>query len=256
MKKKSAETPLETAPTLSLALLGYGKMGRAIAALAGSRGFKVGLVLDIDSNRKGSGITGKNLQGIDVCVDFSAPDAAVENIRRVAGLGKDLVVGTTGWNERLDQVRKIVESSGVGMVYAANFSIGTQLFFRVARVAAQAFAGFPMYAPFITETHHQFKKDAPSGTALELKRQVEPYLAGREIPVASVRAGFIPGTHELGFDSEADTIIVRHTARSRQGFAEGALLAARWVVGKKGLYNFAEMLERGTSERYRSKIKG
>jgi 4-hydroxy-tetrahydrodipicolinate reductase len=232
---------------LNLALLGYGKMGRAIAALAESRGFKVGLTLDIDANRKGAGITKKNLESVDVCVDFTAPDAAVENIRRVAALGKNLVVGTTGWNKDLEKVYRIVESSGIGMVYAANFSIGTQLFFRVARVAAEAFAAFPLYAPYITESHHQAKKDAPSGTALELKRQIEPYLAGRDVPVASVRAGYIPGTHELGFDSEADSVIIRHTARSRQGFAEGALLAARWVVGKKGLYTFAEVLENGAN---------
>jgi 4-hydroxy-tetrahydrodipicolinate reductase len=245
MKKlSSAGSP---APTLNLALLGYGKMGHAIAALAESRGFKIRLALDIDSNRKGAGITRKNFEGIDVCVDFTTPDAVVENIRRVAALGISLVVGTTGWSKDLEKVRKVVESNGVGMVYAANFSIGTQLFFRVARVAAEAFAGFPLYAPYITEAHHQQKKDAPSGTALELKRQIEPYLAEREIPVASVRAGFIPGVHELGFDSEADTIVLRHTARSRQGFAEGALLAARWVVGKKGLYTFAEILEKGAS---------
>ncbi len=245
MKKRSAVAKGEADPIVNLALLGYGKMGRAIASLAESRGFKVRLALDIDSNRKGAGITKKNFEGIDVCLDFTAPDAVVENIRHVAALGKNLVVGTTGWGKDLEKVRKIVESNGVGMVYAANFSIGTQLFFRVARVAAEAFARFPSYAPFITETHHQFKKDAPSGTALELKRQIEPYLAGREIPISSVRAGYIPGIHELGFDCESETILVRHAARSRQGFAEGALFAARWVVGKKGLYTFAEVLERG-----------
>ncbi len=246
MKASSNHSKSVTEPIVNLALLGYGKMGRAVEALAELRGFKVRLVLDIDTNREGSGITKKNLEGVDVCVDFTTPDAVIENIRRVAGLGKNLVVGTTGWNKDLEKVRKIVESNGVGMVYAANYSIGIQLFYRIARVASEAFAGFSMYAPFITETHHQFKKDAPSGTALELKRQIEPCLAGREIPVASIRAGFIPGTHELGFDSESDTIILRHTARSRQGFAEGALFAARWVMGKKGLYTFAEVLDKAT----------
>ncbi len=243
METSSKDPPIS--PTLNLALLGHGKMGKAVAALAEARGFQVRLILTAESNRDGSGITRKNFEGIDVCVDFSAPAAVVENIRRVAGLGCNLVVGATGWHERLEEVRKIVASGGVGMVYAPNFSIGVQLFYRAARVAAEIFAGFPMYAPYITEAHHRQKKDAPSGTALELKRQVEPYLAGREIPVASVRAGSIPGTHEFGLDSEADTVIVRHTARSRQGFAEGALYAARWVVGKKGLFSFAEVLERG-----------
>jgi 4-hydroxy-tetrahydrodipicolinate reductase len=155
------------------------------------------------------------------------------------------VVGTTGWHDRLEEVRKLIESADVGMVYAANFSIGVQLFYRAARAAAEIFAGFPIYEPYLTETHHHFKKDAPSGTAIELKRRVQPHFQGREIPVASVRAGYFPGTHELGFDSEGDTVVLRHTARGRQGFAEGALYAARWVVGKKGLFNFAEILNTG-----------
>ena len=244
----SSSTGPAMGPTLNIALLGHGKMGRAIAGLAESRGFHVRLILTAESNRDGSGITRKNFEGIDVCVDFTTPAAVVENVRRVAALGCNLVVATTGWHERLDEVRKIVEASGVGIVYAPNFSIGVQLFYRAACAAAEIFAKFPMYAPYLTEAHHQSKKDAPSGTALELKHQVEAHLAGRPIPVASVRAGFIPGTHELGFDSEADTVILRHTARSRQGFAEGALYAARWVVGRKGLFDFAEVLESGAED--------
>lgn len=234
--------------TLNLALLGYGKMGKTVAQLAPQRGFQVRLVLDIDANRHGEGVTAKDFQGIDVCVDFTTPDAVLGNIRRVAALGCNLVVGTTGWHDHVEEVRKVIEESGVGMVYAANFSIGVQLFYRLARAAAEIFAGFPMYEPYLTETHHRFKKDAPSGTALELKRQVQPHLPGRDIPIASVRAGYIPGTHELGFDSEADTITLRHAARSRQGYAEGALYAARWVVGKKGLFSFADVLQSGAGD--------
>ncbi len=240
---------------VNLALLGYGKMGKVLAQLAPQRGCAVKLTLDIDGNAKGSGITRENFAGIDVAVDFTTPDAVVENIRRVAGLGVNLVVGTTGWNDRLEEVRAIVEKSGIGMVYAANFSIGVQLFYRAARAAAEIFAAFPIYEPYITEAHHRAKKDAPSGTAKELKRQVELLLKGREIPVASIRAGFIPGTHELGFDSEADTIILRHTARGRQGFAEGALHAARWVVGKKGLFTFEQVLKDET-QRHQDTKKG
>jgi 4-hydroxy-tetrahydrodipicolinate reductase len=230
-------------PTLNLALLGHGKMGRTIAQLAPERGFEVRLILTAQSNRNGGGIDRRNLQGIDVSVDFTTPSAVVDNISRLAELGCSLVVGTTGWYNRLDEVRRKIESCGVGMVYAANFSIGVQLFYRLARAAAGFFAGFPAYEPYLIEAHHRAKKDAPSGTALELKRQVEPYLAGRQIPVSSLRAGYIPGTHEFGFDSEADTVLLRHSARSRQGFAEGALYAARWVVGKKGLFSFADVLE-------------
>ena len=226
-----------------LALLGHGKMGRTIAALAPQRGFEVRLVMDVDVNAQGQGITREKFQGVDVCVDFTTPEAVIDNIDRVAALGVNLVVGTTGWHARIEEVQRIIESAGVGMVYGANFSIGIQLFYRLARAAAEIFAPFPMYDPHLTEAHHKFKKDAPSGTALEIKRQIQSEFGSRELPVTSVRAGYIPGTHELGFDSEADTIILRHTARGRQGFAEGALLAARWVVGKKGLFNFADVLE-------------
>lgn len=225
-----------------LALLGYGKMGRTIAQLAPQRGFEVGLTLDIEDNQNGAGITPDNFRGIGVAIDFTTPEVAVENIRSVAALKCNLVVGTTGWHARLDEVRQAVESNGIGMVYAANFSIGVQIFYRLARAAAASFREFGMYEPYITEAHHSAKKDAPSGTALELKRVVEAQLARRPVPVTSVRAGYIPGTHELGFDSEADTVILRHTARSRQGFAEGALVAARWVVGKKGLFTFDDVI--------------
>lgn len=230
---------------INLALLGYGKMGKTLEQLAPQRGFEVRLVMDVDMNAKSQGITREKFQGIDVCVDFTTPDAALENIQRVAGLGVNLVVGTTGWHQHQAEVRKVIEQAGVGMVYGANFSIGINLFYRLARAAAEIFAPFPMYDPFLTEAHHKMKKDAPSGTALEIKRQIQPCFREREIPVASVRAGYFPGMHELGFDSEADTVFLRHTARGRQGFAEGALHAARWVVGKKGFYSFAEVLELG-----------
>jgi 4-hydroxy-tetrahydrodipicolinate reductase len=227
---------------LNLVLLGYGKMGRAIAALAPQRDFCVVRVLDENSNQDQKGITPENLEGIDVALDFTTPQAVVDNIRRVAALGCNIVVGTTGWMERLDEARSAVETAGTGLVYGANFSIGVQLFYRAARAMATAFSAHPEYEPYITEAHHHLKKDAPSGTALELKRQVQVILPGREIDVASIRAGHIPGTHEMGFDSEGDTVILRHTARSRQGFAEGALYAARWVAGKRGVFNFAEIL--------------
>ena len=240
MSDPTANSPQNA--NLKLAILGYGKMGRTIAQLAPQRGFEVRLVMDIDVNAAGAGVTKENFKGIDVCIEFTEPRAVIENIRCVADVGCNLVVGTTGWHDQLDEVRKFVEASGIGLVYAANFSIGVNLFYQVARAAAEAFARFPMYDPYLTEAHHKFKKDAPSGTALEIKRQVQPAFKDREIPVSSTRAGTIPGIHELGFDSEADTVIVRHTARSRQGFAEGALYAARWVAGKKGLFNFADVL--------------
>ena len=237
-----------TLRTLNLVLLGYGKMGKSVAALAPQRGFNVVGVLDGESNRDRQGITAENLKDADVAVDFTTSEAVVENIRHLAALGCDMVVGTTGWMDRIDEVRRAVESAGTGMVYGANFSIGVQLFYRTAQAMARIFAGYPAYEPYIMESHHRFKKDAPSGTALELKRQVQPALGSREVSVASVRAGYIPGAHEFGFDSEGDTVILRHTARTRQGFAEGALYAARWVVGKRGVFSFAEILNTVSSD--------
>ena len=234
------DDPNFTSP-LKLALLGYGRMGQAVAQIAPERGFEVRLVLIDETNREGSGLMPANFQGIDVAIDFTTPDAALDNIRRVADLGCNLVVGTTGWGSHLDEVRGVVERAGIGLVHGANFSVGAQLFFQAAEAAARVFARFPMYEPYITETHHRFKKDAPSGTALELQRRIQPAFGERPIAMGSIRAGYIPGTHELGFDSEADTVILRHTARGRQGFAEGALYAARWVIGKKGLFTFADL---------------
>jgi 4-hydroxy-tetrahydrodipicolinate reductase len=235
---------------VNLAVLGYGKMGRTIVQLAPQRGFDVRLIMDIDANAGPTssslplsiGINSGNFKGIDVCIEFTEPKAVLDNIRRVAETGCNLVVGTTGWHSQFDEVRQIVEDCRIGLVYAANFSIGVNLFYRLAKQAAELFAGFPIYDPYLTESHHKFKKDAPSGTALEIKRQVQPAFKDREVPVSCTRAGHIPGVHELGFDSEADTVILRHTARSRQGFAEGALYAARWVAGKKGLFSFADVL--------------
>jgi len=228
---------------LNLALIGHGKMGRALAQLAPARGFDVRVVLTSETNAAGTGVTPEVFREIDVAIEFTNAAAVLRNIRQIAAVGCNLVVGTTGWTEDLDVVRQVVESAGVGLVYAANFSIGVQAFYKTARAAAEIFAKLRMYEPYITEVHHRFKKDAPSGTAEELKRQIGSQFPGREVPTASVRAGYFPGTHELGFDSEADTVVLRHTARGRQSFAEGALLAAKWVVGKRGLFTFADVLE-------------
>jgi 4-hydroxy-tetrahydrodipicolinate reductase len=232
-----------TSRTIHLALLGHGRMGRTIEELAPRRGFQVQLILTSKSNAEGAGIQPEPFQGVDVCVDFTNSAAVVANVRRAARLGCCLVVGTTGWGEHVEEVREVVVRGGVGMVYAANFSLGVQLFYHIARAAAERLSSFPLFSPYIVETHHRLKKDAPSGTALELAKQVEPLLGGGALPVSSVRAGYFPGTHEFGFDAEAETIVLRHTARTRQAFAEGALHAARWVVGKKGLFHFSETLE-------------
>jgi 4-hydroxy-tetrahydrodipicolinate reductase len=228
---------------IRLLLLGHGRMGRTIEQLASSRGFVISATLTAQSNAGGEGLAPKTLAAADVVIDFTRPDVALENIRRVAASGGRMVVGTTGWYEHLDEARQVVERHNAGLVYAANFSLGVQLFYRLAREAARLMARWPQYEPFIIETHHHFKRDAPSGTAQELVRQVEPHLGSRLPAIQSVRAGYVPGTHELGFDTEGETLLLRHAARTRQAFAEGALVAALWVAGNTGFHHFSEILD-------------
>ena len=227
---------------MKIALLGYGKMGKLLDELAPSLGMEVVKRLDIWNNQGGSGITKENFRGVEVALDFSMPEAALENIPRVAGLGINLVVGTTGWHDKLDQMRAAVEKHGIGMVYGSNFSIGVNIFYRVAETAARWLKERPEYDPWVYEIHHRAKLDAPSGTALKLRDVLLAEYGTRSICVSSARAGTVPGEHTVGFDSEADTITLTHTARSRKGFALGALRAAEWVRGKRGLYEFSEVL--------------
>ena len=238
----------ELGTRLALALIGYGKMGKALEQLAPARGFEVRFILNGEAIRSGADFDAAKFRGVDVAIEFTSPPAVLESIRRVAALGCNLVVGTTGWSDQLEEVRGVVERAGIGLVYGSNFSVGAQLFFKIAEAGAGIVARFPIYEPYITETHHRFKKDAPSGTALELKRRIQPAFGTRDVSVGSIRAGYVPGTHELGFDSEADTIILRHTARGRAGFAEGVLYAARWIAGKKGVFTFADLFASNAKE--------
>jgi 4-hydroxy-tetrahydrodipicolinate reductase len=227
---------------MKLALLGYGKMGRMVEDAAGREGQDVVAILDPVSGSRGS------LGDADVCIDFTEPGAVIENIKAAVAARVAIVVGTTGWYDRLEEARGLVEAGGIGLVYGSNFSVGVNLMFKITRYAAELFSRFPSHDPFIEEAHHKFKKDAPSGTAIFLKRIVESQYE-RDVPTSSTRAGYIPGRHVVGFDSEADTLTVSHTARSRAGFVEGALLAARWISDRKGFYEFSEIIE----ERLRSK---
>ena len=221
---------------MKLALLGYGKMGRMIEQAATAGGLEVVCVIDPITGSRGT------LTDADVCVDFSEPDAVTGNIKMAADARVSMVVGTTGWYDRVDEARQIVEAGAIGLVYGSNFSVGVNLMFKLAAYASEIFKQFELHDPFIEEAHHKFKKDAPSGTALSLKRIVEETY-GRDVPTASTRAGYFPGKHTLGFDSEADTLEIVHTARSRAGFADGALIAAKWIAGRKGFYEFAEIIE-------------
>jgi 4-hydroxy-tetrahydrodipicolinate reductase len=226
---------------MKIALLGYGKMGKLVEAAALQEGWHVGPKLDIYSNADGRGITASAMAGVDVAVDFSQPDAVIANVEAMARLGINLVVGTTGWLQEIERVRDLVRDSGIGMVYGANFSVGMNLFFRIVEQAAQLAGSLGQYDAFVAEQHHRAKKDAPSGTALQLKQILDPHFRDRQLAISSTRSGFIPGNHTVGFDCEADTIVLEHRVRNRQGFAEGAILAAKWIAGKKGLYDFHEV---------------
>src|SRR5579863_1760907 len=218
-----------------LAIVGYGKMGRMIEALAPEYGFSVHTRVDVNDDIQGA-------QGSDVAIEFSTPEAVVGNIERLASLGIPVVVGTTGWLGQMDLVRASVEAHGTGLVWSPNFSIGVNVFSRLVKEAAKLLADEPQYGAWAWEIHHNTKKDAPSGTLIKLVNDMKCAGYERNIDTSSNRAGAHPGTHEIGFDSAADTITLRHTARSREGFARGALKAAQWVIGKQGFHEFAEVL--------------
>lgn len=236
--------PEQESRILRLALVGYGKMGRILEQLAPEYGFEVDLKLDEFNNEGGAGITADNFRNVDVAADFSIPAVVAGNVERMAALGVNVVIGTTGWQDELPRVQAAVERDKIGLVYGANFSVGVQAFYRIVETAAQVLAKEEEYDAWAYEVHHKMKKDAPSGTMLQLVRRMEETGYRRKIDVASNRAGYAPGTHEIGFDSEADTIRLTHTARSRGGFARGALRAARWIAGKKGLYEFSAIWDR------------
>jgi 4-hydroxy-tetrahydrodipicolinate reductase len=227
---------------MKIALLGYGKMGKLIEELAAARGMELVLRLDEYNNREGDAITAENFRGVDVALDFSTPQAAIENIPRVVALGVNMVVGTTGWHEHIRPIQTLVKRHNTGLVYGSNFSVGVNVFYRIVAEAARAFKDQPDYDPWIHEMHHRMKLDAPSGTALKLRDALAAAYGERAINVSSARAGAVPGVHTVGFDSEADTITLTHSARSRKGFALGALYAAEWIHGRKGFYDFSEVL--------------
>jgi 4-hydroxy-tetrahydrodipicolinate reductase len=227
---------------MNLAIVGYGKMGRLIEQLAPEYGCEVKLRLDVDNNAKFEGLTKENFRGIDAAMEFSTPATATENIERLARLGVNAVIGTTGWFGEMERARAAVERGGTGLVWSSNFSVGANLFSQIVAEAARLFAREPEYGAWAWEIHHATKKDAFSGTLLGLVEKMKESGYEKRIDTSSSRAGAHPGTHEIGFDSAADTITIRHTARSREGFARGALRAARWIVGKKGFFDFREIV--------------
>jgi 4-hydroxy-tetrahydrodipicolinate reductase len=242
---------------MNIALIGYGKMGREVEALAPKQGLSIVAKFDIDNNHNGSGLTAETLKGVDVCIDFSIPGEVLTNLQRVAECGKNIVIGTTGWQDRVEEARQIVERERIGLVHAANFSIGVNLFLKLVEEAGRQFAQFEDYDVSIHEVHHKEKLDSPSGTALEIgktllrtsKRKKE-LLAGNaqgkikpeQLQISSARTGSVTGIHSVTFDSLADTIELKHTAKNRSGFALGALFAAKWIKGKRGWYSMQDVL--------------
>jgi 4-hydroxy-tetrahydrodipicolinate reductase len=227
---------------MNLAIIGYGKMGHLIEQLAPEYGLTVRLRLDGSSNASAASITDGNFHGIDVAVEFSTSSAVTQNIERLASLGINTVVGTTGWTQHLEQAKAAVRESGIGLVWSPNYSIGVNIFLQLASEASRLVACRPEYGAWAWEIHHAAKKDDPSGTLLKVVDEMKKADPRRDVSMSSNRAGSHPGTHEIGFDSTADTITIRHASRSREGFARGALLAAQWVVGKQGWFEFRDVL--------------
>jgi 4-hydroxy-tetrahydrodipicolinate reductase len=218
-----------------LAIVGYGKMGKLIEQLATEYDFAIHSTLDVDDNLN-------HAAGADVAIEFTNPHAVAANVEKLAPLQIPLVVGTTGWAADMARVRTAIESNHSALIWSPNFSIGVNVFARLVHEAAKLLAREAQYGAWAWEIHHHTKKDAPSGTLIKLVEEMKAAGFPRAIDVSSNRAGAHPGTHEIGFDSAADTITLRHTARSREGFARGALKAAQWIIGKKGIFEFSDVL--------------
>jgi 4-hydroxy-tetrahydrodipicolinate reductase len=217
-------------------VLGKGKTGSLVAEVARERGHGV-RALDINENEHAAALTAPNLAGVDVVIDFTAPEAAVENIRAVLALGSRIVVGTTGWYSKLDELKALAAKRGGGFLYGTNFSIGVQKLFRLTAELAQ----LEGYRFSVAETHHTSKLDAPSGTAITLKEIILSARPGIDVPVTSQRIGDAKGEHIVTAQSDYDTLELRHDAQSRRGFAVGAVRGAEWLAGKSGAWEFREI---------------
>lgn len=223
---------------MNLLVLGKGKTGSLVAEVARERGHQV-RVLGAAENSSAQALTKDGVRGVDVVIDFTTPQAVVQNIEACAQASASMVVGTTGWHAELPRVKELVEKSGIGFLYAPNFSVGVNVLFEIARAAGVALKHG--YAGHIVERHHEQKKDKPSGTAAKMK-QLMDQAGGTNLEITSIREGDIVGTHVILLDSANDTMMITHDAKSRRGFAEGAVQAAEWLAGKKGFFEFKDVL--------------
>lgn len=228
--------------SLRILLVGYGRMGKAVDALSADYGCEVVERLDVHNNRRGEGIDSPALPDVDVAIEFSLADSAASNVKKLAARGINVVVGATGWDAQEEEVRRAAEEARIGVVHAANFSLGVNLFAAVVERSAALFARHEDFGSWIHEGHHAAKRDAPSGTALALRTAMRTAGYGRDVDVSSTRAGRMPGTHTVGYDGPFDTITLTHTARDRATFARGALEAARWVRGRSGWFSMRDVL--------------
>ncbi len=242
---------------MHIALIGYGRMGKEVEAVAKEKGLKIATIFTEENNTGGLGIAPETLRGVDVCIDFSMPTAVLDNIEAVADCGKNIVVGTTGWYDKLDHIRKLVKEKKIGFLYSSNFSLGVNVFSQIVMDASRLFEKYSDYDVSIQEMHHTGKADSPSGTALSLgsvvlqslKRKTEILhetahgtIKPHQLHVTSTRVGHVTGTHTVLFDSEYDSIELVHRAKSRRGFALGAVVAAEWLKGKKGFYTMRDVI--------------
>ncbi len=229
---------------MRLALIGYGKMGRMVEMAAREKGHEIVSIIDPGEYR--NQIDEMSVANADVCIDFTNPKSAVDNILQLVSLKKAVVVGTTGWDGELPRIKKLVDESSASLFYAPNFSIGMNLFIKILQDAAKRIVPTGLYDIAGIEEHHNKKHDSPSGTAKSIARAISDAVDGSiEVPFTAVRCGFIPGTHTVLFDSLSDTITLTHAARDRAGFAAGAVAAAEWLKGKSGFYTMDDMLFSG-----------
>lgn len=236
---------------MNIAIIGYGKMGREIARILQLRGHQMGLIIDVDN---AGDLTAENLSKTDVAIEFSSPASAYQNISMCLQSGTPVVSGTTGWLDRWDDIAKLSADTETGLFYASNFSIGVNILFAVNSHLAKIMAGFPQYDVSLEEIHHIHKLDSPSGTAITLANQVTDQMPTRKswtlskgdpekIFIDAKREGEVNGYHKITYDSDIDTITIAHNAKSREGFATGAVLAAEYMKGKQGIHSMKEMLK-------------
>ena len=227
---------------MKIALIGYGAMGKLIETSAKNKNHEIAAIIDESDANLAAEKLAEKLKGVDAAIDFSIAEAVKRNVEACLIANVPLVEGTTGWNAEKESIKNLVEEKNGAFVFGANFSIGVNLFYRIADFASELFSRFEDYEAFIEEQHHSRKRDAPSGTALKLKEIVAANVK-KDFSVSATRAGQIPGTHRVGFDGAADQVLLEHAARSREGFASGAILAAEWIVGKKGFYEFMDVMD-------------